>query len=86
MSDATNAGIIQVGEERWIPGSQRADGSYRKERKRYTNSRIESPTPSKTKPGIPGAKSKEPVKPVKKATVAATPPSNDQPLEKKSRL
>lgn len=95
MSDATNAGIIQVGEERWIPGSQRADGSYRKERKvrpgfvpqedvkRYTNSRIESPTPSKTKPGIPGAKSKEPVKPVKKATVAATPPSNDQPLEKK---
>ncbi|KAI7879562.1 hypothetical protein K492DRAFT_208146 [Lichtheimia hyalospora FSU 10163] len=26
-------GIIEVGEERWIPGSRRADGSYRKERK-----------------------------------------------------
>lgn len=98
MSDATNAGIIQVGEERWIPGSQRADGSYRKERKvrpgfvpledvkRYTNSRIESAKPSSdstAKPAIPGAKSKEPVKPVKKPTVAPTPPSNDQPIEKK---
>ncbi|KAI9319134.1 hypothetical protein BX666DRAFT_2025466 [Dichotomocladium elegans] len=31
--DKTNAGIITVGEERWIPGSRRADGSYRKERK-----------------------------------------------------
>lgn len=97
MSDATNAGIIQVGEERWIPGSQRADGSYRKERKvrpgfvpledvkRYTNSRIESAKPSTPgKPsGIPGAKSKEPVKAVKKPAVAPTPPSNDQPIEKK---
>lgn len=54
MADASNAGIIQVGEERWIPGSQRADGSYRKERKvrpgfvpqedvkRYSNARIEA--------------------------------------------
>lgn len=31
--EKTNSGIIEVGEERWIPGSRRADGSYRKERK-----------------------------------------------------
>ncbi|KAI8644940.1 hypothetical protein BD408DRAFT_412405 [Parasitella parasitica] len=65
MTEPSNAGIIQVGEERWIPGSQRADGSYRKERKvrpgfvpmedveRYSNSRIEA---SKTAPLPPGAK------------------------------
>ncbi|KAG2221294.1 hypothetical protein INT45_000207 [Circinella minor] len=29
----TDAGIITVGEERWIPGSRRADGSYRPARK-----------------------------------------------------
>lgn len=33
MSEPTNAGIITVGDERWIPGSRRPDGSYRKERK-----------------------------------------------------
>ncbi|KAI9270681.1 hypothetical protein BDA99DRAFT_502438 [Phascolomyces articulosus] len=29
----TDAGIITVGEERWIPGSRRPDGSYRPARK-----------------------------------------------------
>ena len=29
----TDAGIIAVGEERWIPGSRRPDGSYRPARK-----------------------------------------------------
>jgi partner of Y14 and mago protein len=63
MADRTNAGIIQVGEERWIPGSQRADGSYRKERKvrpgfvpledvkRYSNARLESAKQPSHPPG-----------------------------------
>ncbi|KAI9345744.1 hypothetical protein BD770DRAFT_396859 [Pilaira anomala] len=95
MSEATNAGIITVGEERWIPGSQRADGSYRKERKvrpgfvpledvqRYSNARLEKNESKGGIPGIPGTKKKEVVvkKPVKK--VEATPPSSDQPVDKK---
>ncbi|CAO3656244.1 unnamed protein product [Mucor fragilis] len=63
MTDPSNAGIIQVGEERWIPGSQRADGSYRKERKvrpgfvpledvkRYSNARIEASREASLPPG-----------------------------------
>lgn len=63
MTDSSNAGIIEVGEERWIPGSQRADGTYRKERKvrpgfvpledvkRYSNARIEQDKAPKLPPG-----------------------------------
>ncbi|CEP13060.1 hypothetical protein [Parasitella parasitica] len=63
MPERSNAGIIQVGEERWIPGSQRADGSFRKERKvrpgfvpledveRYSNSRIEASKAASLPPG-----------------------------------
>lgn len=73
MTDPSNAGIIQVGEERWIPGSQRADGSYRKERKvrpgfvpledvkRYSNARIEQANAPKLPPGYkPSSKAEIP--------------------------
>ncbi|KAI9480960.1 MAG: hypothetical protein EXX96DRAFT_198833 [Benjaminiella poitrasii] len=77
MAERTNAGIIQVGEERWIPGSVRSDGSYRKERKvrpgfvpledvqRYSNARIEA---SKASNLPPGAKSKTEIPGAKKKT------------------
>ncbi|KAG2235403.1 hypothetical protein BDF21DRAFT_406072 [Thamnidium elegans] len=95
MSEATNAGIITIGEERWIPGSLRADGTYRKERKvrpgfvpqedvkRYSNARLESTTSNGGKPGIPGIKKKEGPKPVKKDIPPPTLPSSDQTVEKK---
>ncbi|KAI7906503.1 uncharacterized protein BX663DRAFT_496721 [Cokeromyces recurvatus] len=97
MAERSNAGIIQVGEERWIPGSIRADGTYRKERKvrpgfvpaedvqRYSNARLEAskastlPPGAKSKKEVPGSKKKE-VTTVKKEQ---TPPSTDQPKEKK---
>lgn len=98
MSETTNAGIITVGEERWIPGSQRADGTYRKERKvrpgfvpqedvkRYSNARLESTTSDGGKPGIPGIKKKEAPKPVKKKDIPPpTLPSSDQTAEKKKK-
>ncbi|KAI8995034.1 hypothetical protein BDB01DRAFT_847013 [Pilobolus umbonatus] len=82
MTDKTNAGIIQVGEQRWIPGSYRADGTYRKERKvrpgfvpledvqRYSNARMETARGNQTNTGgrvIPGSKRKEPVKVTKES-------------------
>ncbi|KAI8080790.1 uncharacterized protein B0P05DRAFT_539630 [Gilbertella persicaria] len=98
MTERTNAGIIQVGEERWIPGSQRADGSYRKERKvrpgfvpqedvqRYSNSRLEAAKQPSHPPGykapVPGSVKKE-VSAVQKKPVQQTPPAADQPKEKK---
>jgi partner of Y14 and mago len=61
---ASNAsGIIGDGDERYIPGSRRPDGTLRKERKvrpgftpaedvvRYSNSRIEASKPSQYPPG-----------------------------------
>lgn len=97
MSEPTNAGIIEVGEERWIPGSRRADGTYRKERKvrpgfvpledvkRYSNSVLESTKQAPTIPGakksIPGVKSE--TKPNSKPVAAQTPPSGNQTKEKK---
>ncbi|KAH8550556.1 partner of Y14 and mago [Umbelopsis sp. PMI_123] len=61
---ATNAsGIVGDGEDRYIPGSRRPDGTYRKERKvrpgftpaedvvRYSNTRIEASKPSQYPPG-----------------------------------
>jgi partner of Y14 and mago protein len=94
MSKPTNAGIVQIGEERWIPGSQRADGSYRKERKirpgfvpledvqRYTNATLSS---NKTMPGgKPGTK---PGIPGTKQKEAAPAPkkqlASDVPLDKR---
>ncbi|EPB86659.1 hypothetical protein HMPREF1544_06539 [Mucor circinelloides 1006PhL] len=81
MTDPSNAGIIQVGEERWIPGSQRADGSYRKERKvrpgfvpledvkRYSNARIEASREASLPPGA-------------KATTSSIPGAKKKPTEK----
>ncbi|KAI8365596.1 hypothetical protein BD560DRAFT_402001 [Blakeslea trispora] len=95
MADPSNAGIIQVGEDRWIPGSRRADGTYRKERKirpgfvpqedvqRYSNARLESvkqPTPPPGSPSIPGAKK---AAPATKPAVQQTPPAVDQTKEKR---
>ncbi|KAI8393858.1 uncharacterized protein BYT42DRAFT_552483 [Radiomyces spectabilis] len=82
--DKTVAGIVTVGEERWIPGSRRADGSYRKEQKvrpgftpaedviRYSNSRIARPAETKSQypPGY---------NPKKKATPASTPKTPKTP-------
>ncbi|KAF7724697.1 hypothetical protein EC973_000805 [Apophysomyces ossiformis] len=63
MTEPSNAGIIQVGEDRWIPASRRADGSIRKERKvrpgfvpledvqRYTNARMQPKPASQYPPG-----------------------------------
>jgi partner of Y14 and mago protein len=98
MAEPSNAGIVQVGEERVIPGSQRADGSFRKERKvrpgfvpledvkRYTIPQNKSANPGSGKPGIPGGKKKEVVKPVKKDLPAPSVPLADQPTEKKVKV
>ncbi|KAK4513596.1 uncharacterized protein ATC70_005600 [Mucor velutinosus] len=90
MADPSNAGIIQVGEERWIPGSQRADGSYRKERKvrpgfvpledvkRYSNARIEASREASLPPGAKTATSSIPgakKKPAEKLKPAAAKPT-----------
>ncbi|KAJ2956439.1 hypothetical protein NQZ79_g7695 [Umbelopsis isabellina] len=57
------SGIVGSGEDRYIPGSRRPDGTYRKERKvrpgftpaedvvRYTNARMEASKPSPYPPG-----------------------------------
>ncbi|KAG2182243.1 hypothetical protein INT43_007170 [Umbelopsis isabellina] len=57
------SGIVGSGEDRYIPGSRRPDGTYRKERKvrpgftpaedvvRYTNARMEASKPSTYPPG-----------------------------------
>ncbi|KAI8877345.1 hypothetical protein K501DRAFT_288454 [Backusella circina FSU 941] len=99
MSKPTNAGIVQIGEERWIPGSQRADGSYRKERKvrpgfvpledvqRYTNATLssnKSGVKPGAKPGIPGGNKKKEVPPTAPIKQSAlASKSNDVPLEKR---
>jgi partner of Y14 and mago protein len=96
MSEPSNAGIIEVGDERWIPGSQRADGTYRKERKvrpgfvpiedvkRYSNAVLDSNNKPASIPGgkkgIPGAKINEPAP---KPVITKTPPSENQTKEKK---
>lgn len=78
MSEPTTAGIIKRGEERIIPGSQRADGSFRKERKvrpgftpvedvkRYTIPQRRTANPGSVRPGIPEVKRNEEAKLVKK--------------------
>lgn len=92
MTDRTTAGIVQVGEERWIPGSQRADGSYRKERKvrpgfvpledvkRYSNARLES-VKEHSRP--PGSKAKPEIPGAKKKdtvkSVKAVPKKDQTP-------
>ncbi|OBZ88904.1 hypothetical protein A0J61_03038 [Choanephora cucurbitarum] len=95
MTDPTNAGIIQVGEDRWIPGSRRADGSYRKERKvrpgfvpqedvqRYSNSRLEAAKQPAQQASIPGAVKKPTTTVEKKPVVQQTPPAVDQTKEKR---
>ncbi|KAG0173720.1 hypothetical protein DFQ28_008312 [Apophysomyces sp. BC1034] len=74
MAEPTNAGIIEVGEERWIPASRRADGSIRKERRvrpgfvpmedvqRYSNARTQpKPVASQYPPGyVPKKKAEVP--------------------------
>ncbi|CAM0142769.1 hypothetical protein VKS41_002671 [Umbelopsis sp. WA50703] len=57
------SGIVGSGEDRYIPGSRRPDGTFRKERKvrpgftpaedvvRYTNARMEASKPSPYPPG-----------------------------------
>ncbi|KAL9554019.1 hypothetical protein MBANPS3_003003 [Mucor bainieri] len=89
MTDPSNAGIIQVGEERWIPGSQRADGSYRKERKASRKASLPPGANATTASSIPGAKKKPAEKPkpaAAKPTVTATPTAADQPKDKKIKV
>lgn len=85
MTEPSNAGIIKVGEERIIPGSQRADGSFRKERKvrpgftpledvkRYTIPQNRTANPGRGRPGIPGIRRKDEAKPA---------PSTKEPVKK----
>ncbi|KAG2209968.1 hypothetical protein INT47_003404 [Mucor saturninus] len=90
MSEPSNAGIVKVGEERIIPGSQRADGSFRKERKvrpgftpledvkRYTIPQRRTANPGSARPEIPVTKRNEEVRPAKFTPVQSV----NRPLEK----
>lgn len=97
MTEPTNAGIITVGDERWIPGSRRADGSYRKERKvrpgftpledlqRYINPRAREQQAGNARilPLKKKQQQSEQDKPKERPPPPA--PSEDLPLEKKIR-
>lgn len=95
------SGIVGQGDERYIPGSRRPDGTLRKERKvrpgftpaedvvRYSNSRIEASKPSQYPPGYtPKAKPEASSATKKKASKAEkvdSPATQPRPQELKSK-